>query len=56
MIFLVILQTFIELTLKYIDDSFQKVAIVGGQQPTYRNDNGILILNIFDFLLGKIDI
>ena len=30
--------------------------IVGGMQPTYRNDNGILILNIFDFLLNKVTI
>lgn len=40
-------------SLKHIDDSFQKVVIVGGMQPTYRNDDGILILNIFDFLLNK---
>lgn len=43
-------------SLKHIDDSFQKVVIVGGMQPTYRNDNGILILNIFDFLLNKVTI
>lgn len=43
-------------SLNYIDDSFQKVVIVGGLQPTYRNDSGILILNIFDFLLGKVEI
>lgn len=40
-------------SLKRINDSFQKVVIVGGMQPTYKNDDGILILNIFDFLLGK---
>ena len=34
-------------------DSFQKVVIVGGMQPTFRNDDGILILNIFDFLLNR---
>ena len=41
-----------------IDDGFQKVVIVGGMQPTYRNDKGILILNLFDFLLddGSLDI
>ena len=38
-------------SLKHIGDNFKKVVIVGGMQPTYRNDNGILILNIFDFLL-----
>ena len=41
-------------SLKRINDSFQKVVIVGGMQPTYRNDDGILILNVFDFLLGKV--
>ena len=43
-------------SLKHIDDSFQKVVIVGGMQPTYRNNDGILILNIFDFLLNKVKI
>lgn len=41
-------------SLKRINDNFQKVVIVGGMQPTYRNDDGILILNVFDFLLGKV--
>ena len=40
-------------SLKQIKDSFQKVVIVGGMQPTFRNDGGILILNIFDFLLNR---
>ena len=40
-------------SLRKIDDSFQKVVIVGGMQPTYRNDEGILIMNIYDFLLGR---
>lgn len=43
-------------SLKRINDSFQKVVIVGGMQPTYRNDDGILILNVFDFLSGKVAI
>ena len=43
-------------SLKRIDDSFQKVVIVGGFQPTYRNNEGILILNIFDFLLNKVKV
>ena len=43
-------------SLKKIDDGFQKVVIVGGMQPTYRNDEGILILNVYDFLLGKVEI
>ena len=41
-------------SLKNIDDSFQKVVIAGGMQPTYRNDDGILILNIYDFLMNKV--
>ena len=40
-------------SLRKIGDNFQKVVIVGGMQPTYRNNEGILILNIYDFLLGK---
>ena len=43
-------------SLRKIDDSFQKVVIVGGMQPTYRNEEGILILNVYDFLLGKVEI
>ncbi len=43
-------------SLKRINDNFQKVVIVGGMQPTYRNDDGILILNVFDFLLDKVSI
>ena len=43
-------------TLKHINDSFQKIIIVGGIQPTYRNDDGILILNLYDFLLNKVTI
>ena len=40
-------------SLRQIKDNFQKVVIVGGLQPTYRNDDGILILNIYDFLLKE---
>ena len=43
-------------SLKRIDDSFQKVVIAGGMQPTYRNNDGILVLNIFDFLLGTVNV
>ena len=43
-------------SLRHINDNFQKVVIVGGMQPTYRNDDGILILNVFDFLLDKVSI
>lgn len=43
-------------SLKHINDNFQKVVIVGGMQPTYRNNDGILVLNIFDFLQNKVTI
>jgi predicted AAA+ superfamily ATPase len=43
-------------SLKHINDNFQKVVIVGGLQPTYRNNDGILVLNIFDFLQNKVTI
>lgn len=43
-------------SLKRIDDNFNKVVIVGGMQPTYYNDDGILILNIYDFLFDKVSI
>lgn len=43
-------------SLKRIDDNFKKVVIVGGMQPTYYNDDGILILNIYDFLFEKVSI
>lgn len=41
---------------RHINDNFQKVVIVGGMQPTYRNNDGILVLNIFDFLQNKVTI
>lgn len=34
-----------------IDDSFKKIVITGDMSPTYYNDDGILFMNIFDFLL-----
>ena len=34
-----------------IDDSFKKIVITGDMLPTYYNDEGILFMNIFDFLL-----
>ena len=39
-------------SLQNINDSFQKMVIVGGIAPTYQNKNGIIIMNVFDFLLG----
>ena len=33
-----------------VNDSFQKMIIVGGLAPSYINDEGIIIMNIIDFL------
>ena len=41
-----------QLSLKVINDSFKKVIIVK-DGPTHYNDSGILILNLFDFLLKE---
>lgn len=43
-------------SLRKIEDSFLKVIITGGMQPTYRNEDGILIMNVYDFLLGQEEI
>lgn len=42
-------------SLRKIEDSFLKVIITGGMQPTYRNEDGILIMNVYDFLLGNVE-
>ena len=34
-----------------IPDSFKKIIVVYGQTPLWRNEQGITIMNIFDFLL-----
>ena len=34
-----------------IDDSFKKIVVTGDMSPTYYNENGILFMNIYDFLL-----
>lgn len=36
---------------KKIDDSFKKIVITADMSPTYYSDDGILFMNIFDFLL-----
>lgn len=40
-------------SLTKINDSFKKIIIVGGFTPRHYNDNGILIINIYDFLLNS---
>lgn len=42
-------------SLRSINDEFKKIVIVGGMEPTYKNEDGILILNVFDFLLNPED-
>lgn len=35
-----------------IKDSFKKIVIVGTSTPTYQNEEGILTMNIYDFLMN----
>lgn len=39
--------------LRMIKDNFPKVVIVGGLIPTHKTEDGILMHNIIDFLVGK---
>ena len=36
-----------------IPDSFKKIIITGGNTPVWRNDQGITIMGVFDFLLNE---
>ncbi len=36
-----------------IDDSFMKYVITGDMMKKYQNDDGIVLMNVFDFLLDK---
>ncbi len=36
-----------------IDDSFKKIIVVNTNTPAWRNERGITIINIFDFLLNE---
>lgn len=40
-------------SLRNIDDSFNKIVVVGTHQPLYRNDDGFTIISIYDFLLKE---
>lgn len=40
-------------SLKRINDGFQKIIVTGGLTPTHMNDDGIMITNLFDFLLKE---
>ena len=33
-----------------INDGFRKIIITGGFSPVYQNDNGFIVMNIYDFL------
>ncbi|EFL44455.1 hypothetical protein HMPREF9248_0455 [Fannyhessea vaginae PB189-T1-4] len=37
----------------HIDDSFKKIIIVKDRIKPFLDENGILTLNLFDFLLNK---
>lgn len=36
-----------------IKDGFTKYVIVGNPTPTYQNDDGIIIMNVYDFLMNS---
>ena len=40
-------------SLLHIDDSFMKYVITGDIIKKYQNDDGIVLMNVFDFLLDK---
>lgn len=42
--------------LRNLTDGFPRIVVAGGMQPTYCDDNGIMIINIFDFLLGRAEV
>jgi len=35
-------------SLKRIDDSFQKIVIVGDYSPRYQNEDGIMFMDVYD--------
>ena len=36
-----------------VNDSFKKIIIVGNPASLHYNENGVLIMDIYDFLLNK---
>lgn len=40
-------------SLRTVKDDFQKIVIAADDTPTHQEEGGIVILNIFDFLLDK---
>ena len=42
-----------ENSLRNIDDSFKKIIVIGEATPIIRNETGITIISIYDFLLNE---
>ena len=42
-----------ETSLRNIDDSFKKIIVIGESTPVIRNDAGITIMSVYDFLLNE---
>lgn len=40
-------------SLRNIDDSFKKIIVVGTHQPFYKNQDGFIIMSVYDFLLNE---
>lgn len=40
-------------SLRRVNDAFQKIIIVGGLAPSYINEDGIIIMNVIDFLTDQ---
>lgn len=40
-------------SLIHIPDSFKKIIVVGGNTPVWRNEKGITIMGIYDFMLNE---
>lgn len=36
-----------------ISDSFKKIIVVNSNTPVWRNEQGILVMNMYDFLLNE---
>ena len=42
-----------ENSLRNVDDSFKKIIILGEHTPILRNETGLTIISIYDFLLNE---
>jgi hypothetical protein len=41
-----------EMSLRNVDDSFKKIIVLGQHTPVLRNEAGVTIISIYDFLLN----